>query len=75
MQGNVKEWCWDWYAKPYEPGEAIDPTGPKAGTERVMRGGHYRSSANSLRCACRDAANPAVAHDGMFGFRVARTYP
>jgi formylglycine-generating enzyme required for sulfatase activity len=40
MHGNVYEWCLDWYG-PYEKGEAVNPTGPAAGTEKVVRGGSF----------------------------------
>jgi len=34
--GNVGEWCQDWYG-PYSSKSQVDPKGPLAGTERVMR--------------------------------------
>jgi formylglycine-generating enzyme required for sulfatase activity len=40
MHGNVYEWCLDWYG-PYETGDAVDPTGPWEGTEKVIRGGCF----------------------------------
>jgi len=40
MHGNVYEWCLDWYG-PYATGEAADPAGPTAGTEKVVRGGSF----------------------------------
>ena len=47
LAGNVREWVSDWYAKDgYESATNSDPTGPAAGTYKVMRGGSYGSVAN-----------------------------
>ena len=56
MLGNVMEYCEDWYAedayKSITDGE-LDPKGPEAGKEHVVRGGHYNSDAADLRSAAR----------------------
>lgn len=56
MLGNVMEYCEDWYSedayKSIKDGE-LDPKGPAAGTEHVVRGGHYNSDAADLRSAAR----------------------
>ena len=56
--GNVKEFCSDWYAaetySTYPSGQVIEnPTGPATGTERVVRGGSYKSDAAEVRSASR----------------------
>jgi formylglycine-generating enzyme required for sulfatase activity len=38
--GNVWEWVSDWYAE-YPRSELVDPAGPAAGDERVIRGGAW----------------------------------
>lgn len=58
MTGNVAEFCADWY-KPdaysqYPVGIIRDPKGPAEGTEHVIRGGSFRSTADMLRSAARD---------------------
>jgi formylglycine-generating enzyme len=58
MAGNVAEFCSDWY-KPdaysqFSEGVIIDPKGPDEGTEHVVRGGSFLSSADVLRSAARD---------------------
>jgi formylglycine-generating enzyme required for sulfatase activity len=58
MTGNVSEFCQDWYAEDayaaYAGDIIVDPTGPVAGTEHVVRGGSFRSDAADLRSSARD---------------------
>ncbi len=65
MHGNVQEWCQDWYAA--DPKE--DPQGPKAGTERVLRGGGWPHSGKSVRSAVRGKLPPDERAYSV-GFRV-----
>jgi formylglycine-generating enzyme required for sulfatase activity len=57
MLGNVAEFCSDWYAPDaYNTltDGVRDPKGPVSGTERVIRGGSFKSGAAEVRCATRD---------------------
>jgi formylglycine-generating enzyme len=58
MTGNVAEFCSDWYKSDayskYPAGIIKDPKGPSEGTEHVIRGGSFRSTADQLRSAARD---------------------
>jgi len=58
MSGNVAEFCSDWYKEDvyasYAGAVVKDPKGPAEGTEHVIRGGSYLSSADLLRSAARD---------------------
>jgi formylglycine-generating enzyme required for sulfatase activity len=70
MAGNISEWVSDWYgAYPEEP--QIDPTGPETGSDRILRGGDWMSSAHSLRASVRSAIWSDTANLNH-GFRVAR---
>jgi formylglycine-generating enzyme required for sulfatase activity len=73
MAGNVWEWTADWYDATYyrqSPGQ--DPTGPAAGTLKVMRGGCWVSGESSLRTTCRKPGLPSSWAPNV-GFRCA--YP
>ena len=75
MHGNVWEWCRDWFDSDYygnSPGN--DPMGPSSGTDRVLRGGSWDSSARRCRSALRNYASPASVylHLGFRVFRVAK---
>lgn len=75
MAGSVWEWCNDWYLSNYYSGlPASNPTGPTAGTYRVVRGGAWNNNSFICRCASRNnsttSAGPDVRYDHG-GFRCA----
>ena len=80
LHGNVAEWCHDFYADDYEAGTSVkDPRGPTSGTERVLRGGSWKSSEDSCRCAARHSEPPGFADVCFgyeaYGFRCVRRMP
>ena len=68
MHGNVLEWCSDWYQSKYSKIE-FDPTGPKEGEYKVLRGGDWGCMAEHCRSSARHRNPPDVAWDN-YGFRI-----
>ena len=70
MHGCVREWCADWYAKKYPIGSATNPTGPRTGSKRVLRGGGWCGNREvECRSASRQYAAPTKRKDEI-GFRL-----
>lgn len=61
MSGSVAEWCFDWYAPyPNRKDPLVDPWGPRQRkyapfTRKILRGGHWNSTASDCRVASRVA--------------------
>ncbi len=70
MQGNVWEWCSDWYAG-YANSAADDPAGPASGADGVRRGGSWGYDARRCRSACRGKISPRDSRRDL-GLRVSR---
>jgi formylglycine-generating enzyme len=73
MHGNVAEWVWDWYDS-YSSAAVVDPSGPPAGTRKVIRGGGWFFNAADCRSADRYENFPTY-KNGVVGFRLARNAP
>jgi len=76
--GNVREWCWDWFAEDwYSQGSAsdTDTRGPASGSARVLRGGD--SIANGpTNCSSSARSGFDGPHEayGNFGLRCVRSH-
>jgi uncharacterized protein (TIGR02996 family) len=75
MHGNVWEWVADRFARDYYSARAQrDPTGPKRGDERMVRGGSWSNRSSVCRSATRGWIRPGTM-DNETGFRVVCEHP
>jgi formylglycine-generating enzyme required for sulfatase activity len=73
MAGNVWEWCQSKFKEyRYDPDDGREDLASEGG--RVVRGGSFRGSPGSVRCAYRGSPPPAGRGDGL-GFRVVVVSP
>lgn len=72
MTGNVSEWCLDWYSPGFYKVERsrLNPAGPTAGKEKVIRGGNFKDYVGDrFRPSFRNKRTPASKSNEV-GFRV-----
>jgi formylglycine-generating enzyme len=70
MNGNVSEWCSDFYdSKYYKSSPSDNPKGPSTGTFKVIRGGSYRLPPNAQLVIYRDRGDPLYRYSAT-GFRI-----
>lgn len=72
MSGNAQEWCSDWYDENYYSNSPSDnPQGSSSGTQKVIRGGGFRSDSTECRNSARSMKIPSYS-DITYGFRIVR---
>ncbi len=72
LSGNVKEWCWDWYAEALPQGLLTDYQGPSSGKYRVNHGGSVALAAQYASIASRNANHPYLMSNNS-GIRLVRS--
>jgi len=69
LAGNVSEWVYDWHlAEFYLFSPKKNPTGPKKGQYKVIRGGNWRNNSEDVKMVYRNATIPSIRNKTL-GFR------
>jgi formylglycine-generating enzyme required for sulfatase activity len=71
MNGNIAEWCADFYGENYTHLTPSDPKGATTGDYRVFRGGSWDDALDYCRNAMRSRETPNY-RDERIGFRLAQ---
>ena len=74
MHGQFWEWCHDWRGD-YPDGPATDPSGPRRGDDRVLRGGSWINFGRFARSAIRYGSTPGTRNIIRIGLRPSSTRP
>ncbi|NOG46246.1 MAG: formylglycine-generating enzyme family protein [Calditrichaeota bacterium] len=71
LNGNVLEWCADWYSDKNPKVEQKNPVGPAKGNYKVIRGASWNRSGKYMSASYRTFYNVSVRFD-FLGFRCAK---
>jgi len=72
MNGNVREWCQDWYnMNYYKSSPRNNPQGHPSGDRRIFRGSGWRPTEKHVRSSFRDLKVPDDRRRNTIGFRIA----
>jgi formylglycine-generating enzyme required for sulfatase activity len=71
IEGNVSEWCNDWFSYDEFKISNMNPTGPLKGSRRVYRGGSWNSRPNNFVLSERSRQEP-ISSSNERGFRLVR---
>ena len=75
MQGNVGEWCWDFFSETYYSSvPMVDPLGPTTGSDRSFKGGSWHGHDVTLASGYR-YGKPTNYISDFIGFRIVKQIP